>query len=377
MSKRFLDFFSNLEGLGGSRVTRGRGVVHNNWGAFEPTIRPPFCQNLDVGLSIGATAGAVVNEDRNGIPGWIPRAVDLQFFISDYCLKTARFSALVSDVGFDPGATADADPGLPLPQMPAGIDALFMPNRPLAKPLPRFVRFPNCIRYAPRQYPSVYVSFEGSFEEYLNGFSCKSRATLRRKVRRLAQLSEGTIEWREFRGSAEMAEFQQKAREVAAKTFQERLFHGALPGTAQFLEEMRSLADQDNVRGYLLYFKERPIAYLYFPAKDGVLLYSFLGHDPEYNELSPGTVLLYLALESLFQERRFRLLNFGQGGMQQKQQFSTGEVYCADIFFLRRNLRNALLVSSHVLTNAISRGTGALLAKLRIKRTFKRLLRYG
>src|SRR6185295_17731198 len=131
------------------------------------------------------------------------------------------------------------------------------------------------------------------------------------------------------------------------------------------------------VRAYLLYLKDRAIAYLYFPARNGVLLYSFLGHDPEYNEFSPGTVLLYLALESLFREHRFRLLNFGQGGMQQKEQFSTGEAYCADIYFLRRNLRNMLLVSSHVLTDAVARGAGGVLAKLRVKRTIKRLLRYA
>jgi hypothetical protein len=330
-----------------------------------------------VGLSVGATAGSVVGDDQTGVTGWIPRTVDLKFFISDFCLKTARFAALVPDHGFDPATSADPHPGMPLPELPRGVEALFMPSCPVAQPLPRYVTLRNCIRYAPRQYPNVYVSFGGSFEEYLNGFSCKSRATLRRKVRRMAQLSGGTLEWREFRGSGEMAEFQQGARQVAAKTFQERLFHGALPATAAFLEEMRSLAGQDNVRGYLLYLKHRPIAYLYFPAKNGVLLYSFLGHDPEYNEFSPGTVLLYRALESLFQERRFRLLNFGQGGMQQKQQFSTGEVYCADIYFLRRNFRNLLLVSSHVLTDAISRGTGEMLEKLRVKRTFKRLLRYG
>jgi len=330
-----------------------------------------------VGLSIGQTVGRGIDERQTGAAGWIPRTVDLKFFISDFCLKTARFAALVPDHGFDPAIPADADPGLPLPQLPTGIEALFMPSRPVAQALPRYVVLPNCIRYAPRQYPNVYVSLDGSFEEYLNGFSCKSRATLRRKVRRMAQLSGGTIEWREFSGSAEMAEFQLAARGVAAKTFQERLFRGALPATAEFLDEMKSLADRDNVRAYLLYLKRRPIAYLYFPARNGVLLYSFLGHDPEYNEFSPGTVLLYLALESLFQERKFRLLNFGQGGMQQKQQFSTGKVYCADIYFLRRNLRNVLLVSAHVFTNAVSRSAGEVLEKLKVKRTFKRLLRYG
>lgn len=290
---------------------------------------------------------------------------------------TARFAGMVPDHGFDPATAADADPALPLPQFPTGVEALLMPSRAVAKPLPRCVWFSNCIRYAPRQYPNVYVSFDGSFDDYLRAFSCKSRATLRRKVRRLARVSGGVIEWREFRAPAEMAEFQQAAREVADKTYQERLFHGGLPGTPEFREEMKSLAGRDNVRAYLLYLNHRAIAYLYFPAENGVLLFSFLGHDPEYNEFSPGTVLLYLALQSLFQERRFRLLNFGQSGMQHKQQFSRGEVYCADIYFLRRNLRNMLLVTSHALTDAVGRGAGGVLAKLRVKRTFKRLLRYG
>jgi hypothetical protein len=360
-----------------ARAVRAGGVFLNKWRDSKAAKSTLFCQTLDVGISVEARAGSVINDDQTGVAGWIPRTVDLKFFISDFCLKTARFAALVPDHGFDPAAPADPHPGMPLSELPRGVEALFTPSCPLARPIRRYVTLRNCIRYAPRQYPNVYVTLDGSFQEYLNGFSCKSRATLRRKVRRMAQLSGGTIEWRQFRDSAEMAEFQQAARQVAAKTFQERLFHGALPATAVFLEEMRSLADQDNVRGYLLYLKHRPIAYLYFPARNGVLLYSFLGHDPEYNEFSPGTVLLYLALESLFQERRFRLLNFGQGGMQQKQQFSTGEVYCADIYFLRRSFRNLLLVCSHVLVDAISRVTGEMLERLRIKRTFKRLLRYG
>jgi CelD/BcsL family acetyltransferase involved in cellulose biosynthesis len=36
-----------------------------------------------------------------------------------------------------------------------------------------------------------------------------------------------------------------------------------------------------------------------------------LGHDPAFGQFSPGTVLLFLILERLFAERRFRVFDFG------------------------------------------------------------------
>ena len=44
--------------------------------------------------------------------------------------------------------------------------------------------------------------------------------------------------------------------------------------------------------------------------REGIVDYAYLGYDPDYLHLSVGTVLQWLALDSLFAERRFRFFDF-------------------------------------------------------------------
>ena len=307
--------------------------------------------------------------------GWITKPIHLHYFISDFRVMKMKFQAMVLTRSLDPWSPADADPQLPLAEFPEGVEVLFSSSYPICAPLERTVRLRNCIRYVPRQYQNVYVDLSSSFDDYLKAFSTKSRTTLRRKIRKFMDASGGKIDWRQFHLPGEMETFQRLAREVAEKTYQERLFRGGLPSTPAFLENMQSLAERDSVRAFLLSYQEKPIAYLYCPVQDGVLRYDFVGHDPQFNELSPGTVLLCLALQSLFQECKFRLFNFGQAGVQQKNQFSTGQVYCADIYYFRPTLRNRLLIAVHTATERFSKMSGDALERLGIKSVPKKLMR--
>src|SRR5512139_3024605 len=104
---------------------------------------------------------------------------------------------------------------------------------------------------------------------------------------------------------------------------------------------MQALAEAGQVRAYLLFDNDRPVAYLYCPASKGVLLYQYLGYDPEYSSWSVGTILQWLALEQLFGERTYELFDFTEGQSDQKRQFSTHSVRCANVYFLRRTLVNS------------------------------------
>ena len=54
---------------------------------------------------------------------------------------------------------------------------------------------------------------------------------------------------------------------------------------------MLRLAAEDRVRAWLLEIGGVPAAYLYCPAESDTLLYQYVGHDPAFAELSPGSVL--------------------------------------------------------------------------------------
>jgi CelD/BcsL family acetyltransferase involved in cellulose biosynthesis len=275
-----------------------------------------------------------------------------------------------------------------LPLYPEGIDArmasldaglagLYLPSTPVGQDLPRLSHAGGHIRYVPAQYSRHWVEFRGSFEDYLRGFASRTRSTLKRKVRKFAELSGGAIDWRTYRSPEEMARFHELACELAAKTYQERLMGKGLPANAEYRQGMQTLAREGRTRGYLLFLQSQPVAYLYSSISEGVLLYDYLGYDPQYAAHSPGTVLQYLVLEQLFGEGGFRMFDFGQGQGAHKELFGRSCTRCADIFLLRPTLGRRLLVRTHWATDGFSQAAGKALGAIWVKRRLKKFLRRG
>jgi CelD/BcsL family acetyltransferase involved in cellulose biosynthesis len=214
----------------------------------------------------------------------------------------------------------------------------------LAEPtLDRLLPSQNGLRPFVRQrYQRFYARLDGGFDTYLAGFSAKSRSTLKRKVRRLVDRSGGSLDLRSYRTPDEMDEFHRQARIVSARSYQERLLDAGLPDGDAARSDMRALASRDAVRGWILYLDGRPISYLYAPADGATLIYAYLGYDPDFADLSPGTVLQFEAMRQLMDEGRFRLFDFTEGEGQHKRLFSTGEIACVDLLLLRPTLPNLL-----------------------------------
>ena len=216
-----------------------------------------------------------------------------------------------------------------------------------AESLPALLRNEPGLRPFVRQrYPRFFAALDGGFEAYLTGFSAKSRSTLKRKVRKLAERSGGTLDLRCYRTPDEAEEFHRHARAVSALSYQERLLDSGLPEGEQALAELRARAADDAMRGWILFLDGRPISYLYAPADGTTLIYAYLGYDPAHADLSPGTVLQFEAMRQLMNEGRFRLFDFTEGEGQHKRLFSTGEVECLDLLLLRPTLSNLLAASS-------------------------------
>ena len=206
-----------------------------------------------------------------------------------------------------------------------------------------------------QHYRRSYARLDLGFDAYLATFSAKSRSTLKRKTRKLAERSGGTLDLRAYRSAEEMALFQADARPLSAKTYQARLLDGGLPDGAEALESMQALARRDLARAWLLFVDARPVSYLYAPAEGDTLIYAYLGYDPDFAEYSPGTVLQLEAMRQLMDEKRFRLFDFTEGEGQHKSQFATGAVDCVDLLLVRPTLAN--LAIGHAL-NAFDGAVG-------------------
>lgn len=230
------------------------------------------------------------------------------------------------------------------------------------------------ISYCLKSYRHCLIDLRGDFDGYQSRFSGKTRSTLKRKVRKFAEVA-GGLDFRCYTAPEQMAEFHAHARAVSALTYQERLLDYGLPSHAGFVDDLRAQARLDQVRGYLLFAKGRPVSYLYCPIVDGVVEYAFLGYDPDWAKLSPGTVLQWLALESQFSEGRFSTFDFTEGESDHKLFFSTQQVNCNNRLLVRRSLFHSMLIRSHRWVDRTSSGIGDQLERLGMKARLKKWLR--
>lgn len=323
----------------------------------------PFRRRRDI--SPGLSWGISVNE-------WTEeqRSQSLKFTLGDYCYWQFHFAASV------------ADPPLSvLVERPSEAAALGCSDRirvvrtyPAPAPPPRLRFEERWLSYVPAQYRRHYIAFKPTFQEYLAKFSSKSRSTLQRKVRKLAQ-GDGKPDIRCYRTSGEMAVFYDLAHTLSQRTYQEKMFHEGFASRAGTKEHVVARASQGAVRGYALFLGDEPVAYVHCSCNAGTITYAILGYDQQHRALSPGDVLLYLMIEALHEERAFRYLDFGEGGAWYKEFYATDALDCARIYFFPKTMRNIVAVLLHVAAGSVSDAAGAVLDRLELRERIRRLFR--
>ncbi|HEY6044827.1 MAG TPA: GNAT family N-acetyltransferase, partial [Nitrosospira sp.] len=231
--------------------------------------------------------------------------------------------------------------------------------------------------YVSSRYLRYYIDMRMSFAEYKAKFSSKTRSTITRKIRKYTDYCGGEISWRVYKDVGEMPEFFRLARAVSETTYQEKLLDAGLPDSDRFIIEMEQLAGQGRVRGFILFHENRPVSYLYCPVIDGIVIYAFLGYDPDYMSFSVGTILQWLALEHLFTENLFRFFDFTEGQSDHKRFFATDNIQCVNVFFLRCSLRNVALLQTQRAMGHFSQLIGDKLDQFGLKSKVKKMMRFG
>lgn len=227
-----------------------------------------------------------------------------------------------------------------LPPLPAGADG-FLVTSLAEERLPDLVRAASgMLPHVRQRYTRYHADLTRGFDAYWAQLSANARSQLKRKAKRIAELSGGALVIERFARPAELERFHPIARALSVRTYQERLMGGGLPADPGFVRAMLAAAAANRARGWLLRIGDRPAAYLYGEATGGVLRYDHVGHDPTFNGLSPGNVLMLEAFRDLMEEGRFGRFDFTEGEGQHKRQFATGGVACLDLLLLRPTFAN-------------------------------------
>jgi len=227
-----------------------------------------------------------------------------------------------------------------------------------------------------QRYTRYFTDFEIGFDAWLKGLSSNARQGIKRKAKKIATESGGVLDVRAFREAHELEAFHDIARRISLRTYQERLLGSGLPDSPEFIATMLAQAAAGQVRAWLLYIAGEPAAYLYCPVIEGdVVIYAYVGHDPAFNDLSPGAVLQLEAMRALFEEGRFARFDFTEGEGQHKRQFATGGVACVDLFLLRPSLANRVTMAALGGFNRGVAGAKALVQRAGLERIAKKVRR--
>lgn len=233
-----------------------------------------------------------------------------------------------------------------LPAAPApGPDGLRVLSAPTGSLAAIAARYPGFVAGGRQDYRRHFIDMSTGFEAYLARFSGKTRSTLRRKARKLAEECGGyTVT--EHRSPDEIEAFLAAALPLSARTYQARLLDAGLPDSPAARRAMLEAAEDDRMRAFLLHAGGQPVAYLSLPVVGGTLVYAHLGYDPGWARLSVGTVLQMDALERLFAEARYRWFDFTEGEGAHKAMFGTDSAACSSFVLLRPTIANRALLGA-------------------------------
>lgn len=307
---------------------------------------------------------------------WNSQIVSLKYMLSDLTLyaKTMLLKVKMSEV-IDPGAPV-IEQWLPSFGLDKNEQGYLLRSIPLAQKQPRLTFKEDYIYYIPAQFERCYIDFKLTFEEYKNSFSSKTRSTIKRKIKKFDAFCNQNMQFKTYRSQQELQDFYRLARALSRKTYQEKLLDAGLPESGEFQREIEQMAQQDQVRAYLLFNNNAPVAYMYCPVYDGVLLYQYLGYDPQYQKWSVGTILHWFVFEDLFREGQFRYFDFTEGNSEHKRLYSTDSLLCGNIFILKDSLKMRFWVRAHMLMEDFSRNLGNLLENWGLKAKIKQLIRF-
>lgn len=194
---------------------------------------------------------------------------------------------------------------------------------------------------AQQRYTRYYTDLSIGHDAWIASLSGSARATLRRKAKKAAAAGMAV---RAVRTAAEFDAFHPIARGISARTYQERLLDAGLPAAPAAVARLRALAAADGLRAWLLLIGGEPAAYLCCTVEGRALRYDYVGHDPLFGHLSPGTVLQAAAFEDLFRDR-FAYFDFTEGEGQHKRLFATGGVACVDLLMLTPTFGNRAVLA--------------------------------
>jgi len=316
----------------------------------------------------------VIEESEN--IKWRPHSVNLNYYLGEIKLFQFSYKGIRYDINiFKSGTPQELRP--PIEAMKeAGVKIAFEYSRLLPEKHRKMSFKDKHLIYIESNYRHYFVNTKGDFNQYLNRFSKKTLATLKRKIKKIISANEPDQYFKIYSTPEEIEDFFEKAKAISDKSYQERLFGHGLPDTDEFKARIMQQASENMVQAFILFVKNKPAAYNLCPIYDSnKMLYDFTGYDPEYSKYSTGTILQYKIIESLFDDDRIDYYDLCTGEGQHKELYATDSKLCGNIYYFPQSPLYIIPVFIKLILDGVNCLAKSIFSRLGILERIKKWIR--
>jgi Acetyltransferase (GNAT) domain len=220
--------------------------------------------------------------------------------------------------------------------------------------------------------PHPFIRVRGSYSDYMQKFSSKSRNNISRQLKRLGD--KGEVELVKVTKESEVGSFVAAAAEISRKTYQFRVLGIGIRNPEQLKNWLKWAAQQGWLRSYLLKCGGVPCAFQVAYQYNRTFFGLEVGYDPSWSKLGVGIVQQLLALKDLFKNDPPHICDFG-GYADYKQFLANDATSEALIWLFRRRPYAFIALNTYRLFSETSKTAGGVLSRLNLKSKVKHLLR--
>lgn len=214
-----------------------------------------------------------------------------------------------------------------------------------------------------------------SHDEYLSSMKRKVRYNIKRSVKQMSDAFDGNIKLKEYRQECDVEDLLTNVNSIFKKCWQSHVMGYYDRDSSVQIENKKFQAKNAWLRCFVLECNNSPVAFVIGSQFNGYFEYEETGFDPDYSKHSPGTVMTYLLIESLFNENKPRLINFGYGENVYKKVFGNHCYTAFNILACHKSSKFNRLLNIQKILNKIYSIISKSLVKLNLDKYIRKILK--
>jgi len=165
--------------------------------------------------------------------------------------------------------------------------------------------------YVKQISPHWLITLPEDMGAYMSKFKSKKRKYLKWMLKNFRK--EYQLRLEVITDAQQIDFFLRDGESISKETYQWEL-GSRLVNSEESKQLFELLAKQKELRAYVLYANDMPVAFVKSKIINGVFHYESTGYLPEYSQWSAGTILLMLVIEDLIEKKSANYFDFGMGG---------------------------------------------------------------